>query len=74
MERIDKTPHIQTIRIDCKAGTQGDISTELKEMAAQMDSVMISSKSEIKAGVDQLAAAGTPCQTGQYAAWHSAVL
>ena len=63
MERIDKTPHIQTIRIDCKAGTQGDISTELKEMAAQMDSVMISSKSEIKAGVDQLAgvirAAGT---------------
>lgn len=62
-ERIDKTPHIQTIRIDCKAGTQGDISTELKEMAAQMDSVMISSKSEIKAGVDQLAgvirAAGT---------------
>ena len=63
VERIDKTPHIQTIRIDCKAGTQGDISTELKEMAAQMDSVMISSKSEIKAGVDQLAgvirAAGT---------------
>ena len=63
VDRIDKTPHIQTIRIDCKAGTQGDISTELKEMAAQMDSVMISSKSEIKAGVDQLAgvirAAGT---------------
>ena len=23
VERIDKTPHIQTIRIDCKAGTQG---------------------------------------------------
>lgn len=63
VERIDKTPHIQTIRIDCKAGAQEDISTALKEMAAQTDSVMISSKSEIKAGVDQLAgvlrAAGT---------------
>lgn len=63
VERIDKTPHIQTIRIDCKAGAQEDISTKLKEMAAQMDSVMIDSKSETKSGVDQLAgvlqAAGT---------------
>ena len=63
VERIDKTPHIQTIRIDCKADAQEDISTKLKEMAAQMDSVMISSKSETKSGVDQLAgvlqAAGT---------------
>ena len=63
VERIDKTPHIQTIRIDCKAGPQEDILTALKEMVAQTDSVMISSKSETKAGIDQLAgvlrAAGT---------------
>lgn len=63
VERIDQTPHIQTIRIDCKAGAQEDISMELKEMAAQTDSVMISSKSETKSGVDQFAgvlqAAGT---------------